>query len=44
MENANEQVQQRSKTEYPLNPVVHRGQDPELFGLINMATMIEKTC
>ncbi len=33
MENANEQVQQKEQTEYPLNPVVHRGQDPELFWL-----------
>lgn len=33
MENANEQVKQKEQTEYPLNPVVHRGQDPELFWL-----------
>lgn len=33
MEDANEQVKKKEQREYPLNPVVHRGQDPELFWL-----------
>ena len=33
MEDANEQVKEKNKSEYPINPVVHRGQDPELFWL-----------
>lgn len=33
MENANEQVKKKDVAEYPVNPVVHRGQDPELFWL-----------
>ena len=33
-EDANEKVQSGKKVlEIPKNPVVHRGQDPELFGL-----------
>src|SRR5436190_3948683 len=33
MENANEQVKKKDEMRYPVNPVVHRGQDPELFWL-----------
>ena len=31
MEDANESVKQNGQATYPINPVVHRGQDPELF-------------
>lgn len=31
MEDGNETVSRKSVTELPLNPVVTRGQDPELF-------------
>jgi len=30
-EQSNPKVQEKSTAEFPLNPVVHRGQDPELF-------------
>ncbi|MDD4309664.1 MAG: site-specific DNA-methyltransferase, partial [Candidatus Cloacimonetes bacterium] len=33
MENANPLVKEKTKAEYPKNPVVTRGQDPELFWL-----------
>ena len=33
MEDANENVKQNGQATYPINPVVHRGQDPELFWL-----------
>lgn len=33
MENASEAVKKKETAEYPVNPVVHRGQDPELFWL-----------
>ncbi len=33
MESANEQVKKKEQAEYAVNPVVHRGQDPELFWL-----------
>jgi adenine-specific DNA-methyltransferase len=33
MENATETVKHKTEAEYPVNPVVHRGQDPELFWL-----------
>jgi adenine-specific DNA-methyltransferase len=33
MENASDQVKKKEQAEYPVNPVVHRGQDPELFWL-----------
>jgi adenine-specific DNA-methyltransferase len=33
MEDANENVKQNGEATYPINPVVHRGQDPELFWL-----------
>jgi adenine-specific DNA-methyltransferase len=33
MENSSEQVKKKGLAEYPVNPVVHRGQDPELFWL-----------
>lgn len=33
MENANEQVKKKEEGRYPVNPIVHRGQDPELFWL-----------
>src|SRR5436190_12228613 len=33
MENANEQEKKKEQAQYPVNPVVHRGQDPELFWL-----------
>lgn len=33
MENASEQVKKKEEALYPINPVVHRGQDPELFWL-----------
>jgi adenine-specific DNA-methyltransferase len=32
-EEASPKVQEKSKGEYPKNPIVHRGQDPELFWL-----------
>lgn len=32
-EDANPKVQGKSTAQYPVNPVVHRGQDPELFWL-----------
>ena len=31
MESANDQVKEKDQAKYPVNPVVHRGQDPELF-------------
>ncbi len=34
MENASEQVKKKEQAQYPVNPVVNRGQDPELFWLI----------
>ncbi len=33
METASPVVKEKTTTEFPLNPVVHRGQDPELFWL-----------
>lgn len=33
METASPVVKEKTATEFPLNPVVHRGQDPELFWL-----------
>lgn len=33
MEDASPLVKQKTSTEYPVNPIVHRGQDPELFWL-----------
>lgn len=33
MENANENVKQNGQATFPINPVVHRGKDPELFWL-----------
>lgn len=33
MENSNEQVKRKNEAQYPVNPVLHRGQDPELFWL-----------
>ncbi|MFQ5629578.1 MAG: DNA methyltransferase, partial [bacterium] len=32
-ESANPKVQEKDRADFPLNPVVHRGQDPELFWL-----------
>lgn len=33
MEDASEQVKKKEEAQYPVNPIVHRGQDPELFWL-----------
>jgi adenine-specific DNA-methyltransferase len=33
MEKANDQVKKKEQAEFPLNPIVHRGQDPELYWL-----------
>ncbi len=33
IESASSKVKEKSAAEYPVNPVVHRGQDPELFWL-----------
>ena len=32
-EDANPKVQSKANAQYPVNPVVHRGQDPEFFFL-----------
>src|SRR4030067_1279792 len=33
IESASSKVKEKSAAEYPVNPIVHRGQDPELFWL-----------